>query len=215
METPKAALIRAGKRMLAEGVTIGAWGNISVYDPEQGKIYITPSGMAYDTLREEDIVVLSPDGGRLEGERKPSVETGLHLAVYASRTECRAVLHTHPVYSTAFSVLGEDIPMFLDEAVQRLGDTVRIADYALPGTDALAKNCVAALGQKAMACLLRAHGAVCLGSSLEEAFLVSQVLESTARIGCLIRSMGGTLSPMAPEYVFAMQEFMKTSYGQR
>ena len=215
MDPRKTAVIEAGVRMLAEGVTIGAWGNISVFDRAEGEVLITPSGMAYDTLTEEDIVVLSPEGRVLRGERKPSVETKLHLAVYAARPDCSALVHTHPIWSTAFSAMGEDIPLFLDEAAQRLGDTVRTAAYALPGTEELAQNCVAALGERAMACLLRAHGAVCLGATLDEAFLVSQVLESTARIAWLVRSMGGTPEPLAETDVRAMQEFMKNSYGQR
>ncbi|MBQ3277464.1 MAG: class II aldolase/adducin family protein [Oscillospiraceae bacterium] len=210
----KRAVIAAGKRMLAEGVTIGAWGNISVRD-EAGRVCITPSGMAYGTLTEDDIVVLAPDGTRLEGERKPSIETGLHLAVYAARPDCRAIVHTHPVYSTAFSAMGEDIPLFLDEAAQQLGDTVRTAEYALPGTPELAENCVRALGPRSMACLLRSHGAVCLGETLDQAFLVSQVLESTARIYGLIRSMGGAFLPLSQEDIRAMQEFVKNEYGQR
>ena len=210
----KRAVIAAGKRMLAEGVTIGAWGNISVRD-ETGRVCITPSGMAYGTLTEDDIVVLAPDGTRLEGERKPSIETGLHLAVYAARPDCRAIVHTHPVYSTAFSAMGEDIPLFLDEAAQQLGDTVRTAEYALPGTPELAENCVRALGPRSMACLLRSHGAVCLGETLDQAFLVSQVLESTARIYGLIRSMGGAFLPLSQEDIRAMQEFVKNEYGQR
>lgn len=215
MDRRRASVIEAGKRMLAEGVTIGAWGNISIYDRAAEEIFITPSGMAYDTLTEEDVVVLSPAGVVIRGERKPSVETKLHLAVYAARPDCCAVVHTHPIWSTAFSAMGEDISLFLDEAAQRLGDTVRTAPYALPGTEELARNCVSALGERSMACLLRAHGAVCLGATLEEAFLVSQVLESTARIACLVRSMGGTPEPLAREDVLAMQEFMKNSYGQR
>ena len=210
----KRAVIAAGKRMLAEGVTIGAWGNISVRD-EAGRVCITPSGMAYGTLTEDDIVVLAPDGTRLEGERKPSIETGLHLAVYAARPDCRAIVHTHPVYSTAFSAMGEDIPLFLDEAAQQLGDTVRTAEYALPGTPELAENCVRALGPRSMACLLRSHGAVCLGETLDQAFLVSQVLESTARIYGLIRSMGGAFLPLSQEDIRAMQEFVKNEYGPR
>ena len=77
-------VIEAGRRMLREGVTIGAWGNISVRDPVSGEIYITPSGMAYDRLTEEDIVVLRPDGTAVRGERRPSVETPLHLPIIAS-----------------------------------------------------------------------------------------------------------------------------------
>ena len=208
-------VIRAGKRMLAEGITIGAWGNISARDPATGEICITPSGMPYDSLLPEDIVVFRPDGTLLRGNRRPSVETGLHLAVYAARKTCHAVVHTHPIYSTAFSAMGEDIPLFLDEAAQTLGDTVRTARYAMPGSRELAENCLEALGEKANACLLRAHGAVCLGETMEKAFLVSQVLESTARILFLIRSMGGKAEPFSPERLEEMERFMAERYGQR
>ena len=207
-------VIEAGLRMLREGVTIGAWGNISARDADTDTIYITPSGMAYDALTEEDIVALRPDGSVLRGARRPSVETPLHLAVYAARPDCGAVVHTHPIYSTAFSAMGEDIPLFLDEAAQVLGDTVRTARYALPGSPELAANCVEALGERSMACLLRAHGAVCLGTTMEKAFLVSQVLEATARIYSLIRSMGGAAEPFSRERLAAMEEFMAHRYGQ-
>lgn len=210
----KQAVVDAGRRMLAENITIGTWGNISLRDPETGCIYITPSGMAYDTLTAEDIVVLRADGTVAEGRRRPSIETGMHLAVYRARRDCGAVLHTHPVYSTAFSAMGEDIPLLLDEAAQQLGDTVRAAGYALPGSPELAENCVRALGGKSMACLLKSHGAVCLGETLEKAFLVSAVLESTARIYSLIRSMGGTFEPISPENIAAMQYFVRHQYGQ-
>lgn len=208
-------VIEAGRRMLREGVTIGAWGNISVRDPVSGEIYITPSGMAYDYLTEEDIVTLRPDGTTVRGERRPSVEAPLHLAVYAARPGIGAVIHTHPVWSTAFSAMGEDIPLFLDEGAQILLDTVRTADYALPGTPELAGNCVKALGTKAMACLLRSHGAVCLGADMEQAFLVSQVLEASARILWMIRSMGGAPEIYPPERLDAMRDFMDNRYGQR
>ena len=96
-------VIDAGVRMLRQGETIGAWGNISALDPDEGAVYITPSGMAYDTLCEEDIVILDRIGHVLRGKRRPSVETGMHLAIYNARPDCRAVVHTHPIYSTAFS----------------------------------------------------------------------------------------------------------------
>ena len=72
-----------------------------------------------------------------------------------------------------------------------------------------------ALGKRANACLLRCHGAVCVGDTLERAFMVSRVLESTARIAALIRSMGGTPEPFTPERLAAMDDFMKNRYGQR
>lgn len=215
MRNWKREVIDAGIRMLGEGITIGTWGNVTVRDPETGYVYLSPSGMPYKSLSEEDIVVVRLDGSRVEGERKPTIETEMHLSIYRARPECNAVIHTHPIYSTAFSAMGEDIPLLLDEAAQVLGDTVRTAEYALPGSQELADNCVKALGDKAMACLLKSHGAVCLGKDLEQAFGNSTVLEATAQIYSIIRSMGGKFQPISPENIAFMQEFVRTSYGQR
>lgn len=206
-------IIETGCRMIAENVSIGAWGNISALD-DDGNVYITPSGMDYDRLVPDDIVKMDIDGSILSGTRRPSIETGLHLAVYKARKDCRAIVHTHPVYSTAFSAMGEDIPLFLDAAVQKLGDTVRTAKHAMPGSREIAENCVKALGTKSMACLLQSHGAVCLGSDLDGAYLTSAVLESTARIYSLIRSMGGRVQPMPEADIAVMQEFALKHYGQ-
>jgi len=188
---------------------------VTVRDPEENLIYLTPSGMPYRRLVPEDIVVMTPEGERVEGSRKPTIETAMHLAVYRARPEVNAILHTHPIYSTVFSAMGEDIPLLLDEAAQVLGDVVRTAPYALPGSDALAANCVRTLGQKSMACLLKSHGAVCLGGDLEQAFGISAVLEATAHIYSIIRSMGGKFDPISPENIAAMQDFVKTRYGQK
>ena len=215
MKNWKREVIDAGIRMLSEGITIGTWGNVTVRDPETGYVYLSPSGMPYRTLVEDDIVVVRLDGTRVEGERKPTIETELHLAIFRARPECNAVIHTHPIYSTAFSAMGEDIPLLLDEAAQVLGDTARTTAYALPGSQELADECVKALGDRAMACLLKSHGAVCLGKDLEQAFGNSTVLEATAQIYSVIRSMGGQFQPISPENIAFMQAFVKTSYGQR
>ncbi len=215
MKNWKREVIDAGIRMLSEGITIGTWGNVTVRDPETGYVYLSPSGMPYRTLVEDDIVVVRLDGTQVEGERKPTIETEMHLAIYRARPECNAVIHTHPIYSTAFSAMGEDIPLLLDEAAQVLGDTARTTAYALPGSQELADECVKALGDRAMACLLKSHGAVCLGKDLEQAFGNSTVLEATAQIYSVIRSMGGQFQPISPENIAFMQNFVKNSYGQR
>ena len=215
MKNWKREVIDAGIRMLSEGITIGTWGNVTVRDPETGYVYLSPSGMPYKTLVEDDIVVVRLDGSRMEGTRKSTIETEMHLAIYRARPECNAVIHTHPIYSTAFSAMGEDIPLLLDEAAQVLGDVVRTTAYALPGSQELADECVKALGEKSMACLLRSHGAVCLGKDLEQAFGNSTVLEATARVYSIIRSMGGQFDPISPENIAFMQNFVKNSYGQR
>lgn len=210
----KTLLIESGKKLLHEGFTVETWGNISVRG-EDGLVYITPSGMDYDTCTEDDIVVMTLDGTVVDGHRVPSIENGLHRAVYAARPDVNAIVHTHPIFSTVFSAMGENIPLIIDEAAQALGDEVRTAHYALPGTDELAQNCAAALGQKANACLLQSHGAVCVGRDMKSAFKTARVLEMTAEIYYRIRSVGGKFIPISPEHIAAMQDFVAHRYGQR
>ena len=210
----KTLLIESGKKLLHEGFTVETWGNISVRG-DDGLVYITPSGMDYDTCTEDDIVVMTLDGTVVDGHRVPSIENGLHRAVYAARPDVNAIVHTHPIFSTVFSAMGENIPLIIDEAAQALGDEVRTAPYALPGTDELAQNCAAALGEKANACLLQSHGAVCVGRDMKSAFKTARVLEMTAEIYYRIRSVGGKFIPISPENIAAMQDFVAHRYGQR
>ncbi len=211
----KQLLVEAGKRMLAEGLTVETWGNLSLRDPETGLVYITPSGMDYRAIVPEDIVVLRPDGAIFEGARRPSVEAGLHLAVYAARADANAIVHTHPLSSMVFACIGEEIPVLSDEAAQALGGPVPICDYALPGTAELAAACVKGLGEKALACLLQSHGAVCLGADMDAAFKTARVLELTAELYWRIRAMGAEPRPISPENVQKMWDFVHNEYGQR
>ena len=171
----KEHLIACGKRMLHSGLTVETWGNISVRDPETGLIYLTPSGMPYDSITGEDI-------------------------------------HTHPIYSQVFAVLHEDIPPVIDEAAQAMGGEVKTAEYALPGTKELAQNALAALGNGA-ACLLANHGAVCVGKDANAAFKVCNVLEMTAHIYYMARSIGEP-EPISREDVEYMRDFAANRYGQ-
>ncbi len=204
-------LVRAGKRLLEKKLTVETWGNLSLRDPAMGLVYITPSAMAYDRISPEDVVVMTLSGERVAGERKPTVETALHLGIYGARPEICAIVHTHPVQSLVFACLHEDIPPVIDEAAQSLGGTVRCAAYALPGTKALAQNALAALGKDGMACLLANHGAVCLGRDMDEAFRTAAVLEMTAEVYRMARTLG-TPKPVSAENAAYLREFMLHRY---
>ncbi len=210
----KKLIVDSGVRMLNGGLTVETWGNISYCDRKNGHVYITPSGMDYTMLTEDDIVVVDLEGKIIEGNRRPSIETGLHVAVYNARPEVNVVIHTHPIYSTVFSSMGEDIPLLHDEGAQALGDTVRTAKYALPGSKELAQNCVEALGTMSNACLLKSHGAVCVSDTMDGCFKVATVLEMIAEIYQKIRATGGTFDPISDENIATMREFAKTRYGQ-
>lgn len=206
-------IVTAGKKLIHEGFTIETWGNISVRD-EAGLVYITPSGMDYETCTVDDVVVMKPDKTVVSGARRPSIETDLHLAVYAARPEVSAIVHTHPLSSMVFACTGMSIPLLSDEASQALGDEVRTARYGLPGSLELARNCVEALGQKSNACLLQSHGAVCVGKNMPAAFTVAKVLEMTAELYYRICVMGKSYIPISEENIAAMQDFVAHRYGQ-
>jgi L-fuculose-phosphate aldolase len=211
----KKLIVDSGVRMLNSGYTVETWGNISFRDKETNLVYLTPSGMDYSKITEDDVVVCDLDGNIVEGKRKPTIETFLHLGVYKARPEVNAIVHTHPIYSTVFSCAGEDIPPVIDEAAQTLGDVVKTAPYALPGSQELADNCVQALGNKANACLLMSHGAVCIGETMDAAFKVSTVLEVTAQINYMVKSMHKECIKISDENIAAMEYFVKNIYGQR
>ena len=207
-------IVEYGQKMLREHYTIETWGNISAKG-EDGLVYITPSGMDYETCTADDIIVMTPDKKIISGSRKPSIETDLHLSIYKARPEVGAVIHSHPMYSTVFACMGETVPIGIcDESAQVLGAETKTAKYALPGSPELAVNCLEALGKASNACLLQSHGAVTVGADLKGAFKVLRVLEMTLEVYQRIRSMGATFLPISEENIKAMQKYVVTEYGQ-
>lgn len=210
----KKLIVESGKRMEGSGLTVETWGNISCRDPETQLVYMTPSAMLYNTIEEDDVIVCKLDGTVVEGTRKPTIEKDMHLSIYRNREDVNAVIHTHPMYSMVYATQGKDIPLIIDEAAQIMGDTCRCTDYALPGSEALAENCVKALGEKANTCLIHSHGAVCVSGDMNGAFKTAKVLEVTAQIYYMIEATGGKPVGISDENIAAMQNFVKYSYGQ-
>ena len=195
-------VIRAGLRMIAEKLTIETWGNISLRDKESGLIYLTPSGMPYDSITPEDVAVMDSEENVLDGVRKPTIEAGLHVRIYNKRPDVNAIVHTHPVDSQVFAMLNMGIPPVNDEMAQVLGGGVPCAPYGLPGSEDLAEKVSETIGSS-MACLLANHGAVCLGRDMNGAFRTGTVLEMTARIYYKALCIG-TPVPIKDEYVEKM-----------
>jgi len=208
----KKYLVDCGMRMFKSGLTVETWGNISIKDPETGLIYLTPSGMDYDIIKPDDIIVMDREMNIVEGERKPTIEYGMHVRIMNARPDVHAVIHTHPVDSQVFACLHRDIPPIIDEAAQLLGGTVKCAEYALPGSDELADNVVSALGDGA-ACMMANHGAVCVGKDMDAAFRVCTVLEMTAKIYHKALAIGEP-EVIDDEKVSFMNDFAANHYGQ-
>ena len=185
----KMEIVEAGKRMLHKGLVIGASGNISIRISGEDKIVITPSQIKYDKIGVNDIVVVDFKKNVLEGDRSPSVETGMHIGVYETRPDVGAIVHTHSVYASAIASLGKKIPPFLDDIVLMLGGEIEVAEYGMPGSKELAENAVRALGKK-NAVLLANHGSLSCGKDLEGAFVNAELVERVAKIFILSSLLG-------------------------
>jgi L-fuculose-phosphate aldolase len=212
-EDLKKTIVETGRYMVEQKLTLGTWGNVSLRDPDTGLIYITPSGIPYLQIRVEDVVVLNSAQEVVDGIRIPSVERGMHIAVYNTREDVNAVVHTHPLYSSVLGCNGMELPGMSEDFVQIVADKIICSEYALPGTPELARNVVKALGER-NAVLLPNHGTLCAGEDMTRALLISQVVEKTAQIYIMALSIG-TPRLIKDEHIKAMQYYARHIYGQR
>ncbi len=189
---------------LTPGMDSGDW---SVRDPETGYIYICPrpsGGLEipdWRVLKPEHICVINLDGKLVENEGfLPTVEAPMHIAIYKARPKINAIVHSHPIYSSAFAVTGKNIPLALAEQALFLGGEVICAEYGTVGSQVLADNIAVALGESKMAALMRNHGSVTLGHDLAEAFTLADFLEHGALVAILGISIG-TIIEVAPDNI--------------
>ncbi len=209
----KEQVIKTGARMAAAGLVTGAWGNISARLPGESLFVITPSGIPYEAINQTDLVVVNGAGRIIEGDRKPSTELMLHTAIYSACVHAGAIVHSHSIYASALAVAGKTLPPILEDQVQLVGGAVRVARYARAGTADLAAAAVDALGQ-GKAVLLANHGLVGLGSTVEEAYQVCQVVEKAAQVYIFAELIGQAVV-IPPGDVSAVRESFLTGYGQQ
>ncbi len=209
----KRLIVDTGRELYKQSLTIGTWGNISVLDPETDLVYIKPSGMDYNEINLKDVIVLDKKGKTIEGFRKPSIEMPMHLSIYNARKDVGAIVHYHPIYSSVLAVTDFSLPGICEDFVQIVGEKVLCAKYALPGSGELAENAVASLGNRNAVFLLN-HGTLCVGKDMKEAMKVCCVVEKTAHIYILSKSVG-KCRIIPEEDIKIMQDFTKNSYGKQ
>ena len=174
------------------GLVSGKSGNVSVRINDNGKtnlMAITPSRQSLSCLTVGQIPVVDFEMNPIEGPSIPSSESLMHVAIYKSRADVGAVIHTHSLFSTIASVAGHNIPAIVDEMVVTIGGPIHVADYGFPGSQELADNISTALGNR-NAALLRNHGAVGVGTDLEQALEISIFTERLTKIFVHSRMLG-------------------------
>lgn len=212
VKVAQAEVCETAKKMYSSGLVAGTWGNISSRIDDEYMV-ITPSGMDYERLNAEDMVVVNMKTFEYEGNLKPSVEVPVHAAVYLDRPAVNGIVHTHSTYALTMATARKPIPPICDDQVQILGGDVRLAAYTMPGSQEMAEAVVGALKDRGGA-LIANHGAITVGRTLAEAFTGSQVLEKTALIYINTQKIGGPVEISAEDVEF-FHEFFMTKYGQK
>ncbi|MCQ4083399.1 class II aldolase/adducin family protein [Streptomyces sp. RB6PN25] len=201
-------LVATARRTAADGLVVGTSGNVSVRVGDL--VLVTPSGVRYDRLGPGDLLAVGLDGRPRIGILRPTSELPLHLAVYRT-TGARAVVHTHAVHATAVSTLVDELPA-VHYMCAALGGPVRVAPYATYGSQELAANMLEALRDRT-GCLLRNHGTVVHGASLDQAYDHTAQLEWMCQVW-LAATAAGTPTLLAREEIDRVGAKLR-GYGQR
>jgi L-fuculose-phosphate aldolase len=189
-EDLKAQVIVACNQLVRLGLTTGTSGNVSVRVPDAGHIVVSPSSVRYETMTVADVCTVEVESGdQVEGDRNPTSELLMHLAVYRARPDVGAVIHAHTLHTTALSLLGKGIPPIMDEQVGLLGGDVALCPHTLPGSEALASTVLEHLADR-RAVILAHHGMLGCGRDVQQALDVCQATDRLAEIYLLALSAG-------------------------
>ena len=189
-------------------------GNVSARVPGRDLLVIKPSGISYDELTPEAMVVTDFDGRLVEGDRNPSSDTAAHAYVYRHMARVGGVVHTHSRYATAWAATGEPIPCVLTMMADEFGGAIPVGPFALIGDDSIGRGIVETLQHsRSRAVLMRSHGPFTIGRDARDAVKAAVMLEDVARTVFLARQLG-TPQPIADSDIDALYDRYQNVYGQ-
>ncbi|HEX6196394.1 MAG TPA: L-ribulose-5-phosphate 4-epimerase [Jiangellaceae bacterium] len=194
-----------------------AWtaGNVSGRIPGADLFVIKPSGVSYDALTPESMVVCDLDGALVEGEYSPSSDTAAHAYVYRHRPDVGGVVHTHSTYATAWAARGEPIPCVLTAMADEFGGEIPIGPFALIGDDSIGQGIVTTLdAHRSPAVLMQNHGVFTIGTDARAAVKAAVMCEDVARTVHIARQLGEPL-PIKAEDIDRLYDRYQNVYGQR
>jgi L-ribulose-5-phosphate 4-epimerase len=187
-------------------------GNLSGRDQQSGLVVIKPSGIRYEHLAPENMVVVDLDGKVVEGEYKPSSDTAAHLYVYRHRPEINGVVHTHSPFATAFAAAGKPIPPVLTAISDEFGGLIPVGGYAKVGGDEIGRILIESIGDSP-AILMKNHGVFTVGRTPEEAIKAAVMVEGVARTVFYAMQLGPLDEIPAEEVARAHRRYLE-EYGQ-
>jgi L-ribulose-5-phosphate 4-epimerase len=193
-----------------------AWtsGNVSARVPGADLMVIKPSGIGYDDLTPESMVVCDLDGNSVSEGYSPSSDTATHAYIYRHMPEVGGIVHTHSTYATAWAALGEPIPCVITAMADEFGGEIPAGPFALIGSDEIGRGVVATLtGHRSPAVLMRSHGVFTIGPSARDAVKAAIMCEDVARTVHAARLLGHP-EPLPQDQVDALHKRYKEQYGQ-
>jgi L-ribulose-5-phosphate 4-epimerase len=189
-------------------------GNVSARVPGRDLLVIKPSGVSYDELTPENMVVTDLDGKLVEGDHAPSSDTAAHAYVYKHMPEVGGVVHTHSTYATAWAARGEAIPCVLTMIADEFGGEIPVGPFALIGDDSIGRGLVDTLRtSRSKAVLMQNHGVFTIGSTARAAVKAAVLCEDVARTVHIARQLGEPL-PIAPSSIDSLYARYQNVYGQ-
>jgi L-fuculose-phosphate aldolase len=195
----KAQVIDACNELVRLGLTTGTSGNVSVRVAGSAQVVVSPSSVRYETMLAGDVCTVDLDSGdQVDGDRNPTSELLMHLAVYRARSDVGAVIHAHTMHTTALSLLGRGVPPIMDEQIGLLGGEVALCPHMLPGSEALAAAVVEHLADR-RAVILAHHGMLGCGRDARQAVTVCQAADRLAYIYLMALQAGGGEPAVLPE----------------
>jgi len=209
------ALVALHRALVENGLVAWTSGNVSARVPGSDLLVIKPSGVGYDDLTPESMVVCDLDGTRVDGDLSPSSDTASHAYIYRHMPEVGGVVHTHSRYATAWAARGEPIPCVLTAMADEFGGEIPVGPFAPIGGDEIGRAVVGTLaGHRSPAVLLRSHGVFTVGATARDAVKAAVMCEDVAATVHLAVSRGD-LDPLPQDQIDALHRRYKTEYGQR
>ncbi len=198
-------------------LVVWTMGNISARDPDSGLVVIKPSGVRYEQLTPDNMVVVDLMGNHVEGSLKPSSDTASHCYIYRHRPDVNGVVHTHSRYATAFAALGVPIPCFLTGMADEFGGDIPCGGFQLIGGEEIGQEVVRCLaGSHSRAAILQNHGVFTVGKNAEAAVKAAVMAEESAATSWLALQLDrlGKPIPIAQEDLDRLHYRYTHVYGQ-
>ena len=207
------SLVELHAELPRHDLVVWTGGNVSARDPESGLVAIKPSGVRYDDLTAETMVLLDLDGNVVEGSYSPSSDTASHLYIYRHRPDVNGVVHTHSRYATAFAAVGRSIPVYLTAQADEFGGEIPCAGFTLIGDEGIGRLVVEGIGSSP-AILLKNHGVFTVGPTAKAAVKAAIMTEDVAATVFMALQLG-TPDILPEDVVAKLHDRYMNVYGQR